>query len=74
MYIAKRSGLKRKHVQRVIKEPKRFVNLLMGNYVLKATYNRALREKQRREKVWQETLREGDEMSRFMDQNGEESQ
>ena len=35
MTIAKRTGLKRKNVQRVIKEPKRFVNPLTGNYVLR---------------------------------------
>ena len=58
----------RQHVHGVIKEPKRFANPLTGNYVLKTTYNRALREKQRREKVWQETLRKVDEMSRFMEQ------
>ena len=63
--------MKRKNIQRVIKEPERFVNPLTGNYVLKATYNRALREKQRRERVWQETLRKVDEMPRFMDQKVE---
>ena len=64
MTIAKRTGLKRKNIQRVIEEPKHFVNPLKSNYVLKATYNRALCENQ-------ETLRKVDEMSCFMDQKVE---
>ena len=63
---APRLGTKRKYVQRVIRHPKRFVNPLTGNFVLKATYNRALREMERREKLWQDTLRKVDKMSRFI--------
>ena len=63
---APRLDSKRKYVQKVIRELKRFVNPLMGNLVLKATYNRALREIERRGKVWQETLRKVDEWSHFI--------
>ena len=49
---ATRLGTKRKYFQRVIRHPKRFVNPQTGNLVLKAIYNRALREFERRKKVW----------------------
>ena len=65
---APRLGTKRQYVQRVIRQPKRFVNPLTGNHVLKATYNKALREIERREKVWQETLQKVEKMSHFMEQ------
>ena len=38
---APRLGTKRKYIQRVIREHKRFVNSLTGNLILRATYKRA---------------------------------
>ena len=65
---APRLGAKRKYVQGVVTQPKRFVNPLTGNHFRKATHNRVLHEIERRDKVWQETLRKVDELSRFMEQ------
>ena len=45
---ATRLGTKRKYVQRVIRQPKHFINPLMGNLILKATYKRAIHEFERR--------------------------
>ena len=59
-------GTKRKYVQRVIRQPKFFVNPLMGNFILKANYNRALYEIERREKVWQDTQKMIDKLSRYI--------
>ena len=63
---APRLDIKRKYVQRVFKDPKRYVNPLTGNLVLKASYNKALREIERREKVWQESILNVEKMSRYM--------
>ena len=68
---APRLGTKRKHIQRVIRQPKRFVNPLTANLALKATYNTALHEKERREKVWQDTLRNVEKWSRYMEKKAE---
>ena len=49
---APRLGTKRKYVQRDIRQPKRFVNPLTGNLVLKATYNRSLKKIEKKEEEW----------------------
>ena len=47
---APRLRTKRKYVEGVIKEPKRYIFPLTGNLVLRPIYFRAVREKKRRDK------------------------
>lgn len=73
-------GTKRKFVKKVIKkpkvtkvanEPKRYINSLTGNRVLRLIYLKAVREKERRENEWLDTKRKVEEMSIYMQQKVE---
>ena len=68
---APRLHTKRKYVERVIKEPKRYIYPLTGNLVLRPTCLRAAREKKRRDNVWLDTQRKVEKMSLYMEKKEE---
>ena len=63
--IAIRTGLKRK-VDRSVK-PKIYINSLNANKVNRRTYLKAVQDKERRDKEWQEMLKKEERMSLFME-------